>query len=387
VHSQKSDDTTPSVSPVSPEPDVNELLGYLDIEGWAQRDIPAQDKLLGDVLTTTSKMFLVGRTGLGKTLLGMGIAQGVASGMGFLHWRSSRAARVLYIDGEMAAADIKERAIGLLKRAGGTIPPNNLLIFARDTMEEFAKKFPALGEFAPLNSEEGQNFVVKLVGMVGRVDLVILDNVMSLVAGDQKDEVPWSQTLPLVAYLTTQRIGQVWLDHTGHNTDRQYGSSTKSWRFDVMGVMKAVEEKNKDGAPIVAFTLSFDKARSRNQHNWRDFETTLIRFNDDEWTSDPAGTAGRSGGKVSQSRRVFFDTLKEAIKEAPKGPGRTAIGAWEWYSIKRGLIDPAPEKEKGPERRRRLGKFRTAKHDLIGAKWIEEDNGYVTDLLTPPVAG
>jgi hypothetical protein len=53
---------------------------------------------------------------------------------------------------------------------------------------------------------------------------------MFLIAGDQKDEVPWSETLPLVDKLTRLKIGQVWLDHTDHNTDRQYGSSTKAWR-------------------------------------------------------------------------------------------------------------------------------------------------------------
>jgi hypothetical protein len=51
---------------------------------------------------------------------------------------------------------------------------------------------------------------------------------MSLVAGDHREEIPWNETLPLVGKLTARRIGQIWLDHTGHNTERQYGSSTKA---------------------------------------------------------------------------------------------------------------------------------------------------------------
>jgi putative DNA primase/helicase len=77
------------------------LRDYLAIEAWASRQIKEPDRLLGDLLTTTTRIFLVGRTGLGKTMLGFAIACGIASGEGFLHWRSVRPARVLYVDGEM----------------------------------------------------------------------------------------------------------------------------------------------------------------------------------------------------------------------------------------------------------------------------------------------
>ena len=86
----------------------------------------APDRLLGDLLTTTSRIFLVSRTGLGKTLLGFAIACGIASGLGFLHWRSDRRARVLYIDGEMPGELIKSRSIDALRRAGMPPPPGAL---------------------------------------------------------------------------------------------------------------------------------------------------------------------------------------------------------------------------------------------------------------------
>jgi AAA domain len=230
------------------------------------RDIPAPDRLLGDLLTTTSRMFLVGRTGLGKTMLGMGMACGMATGRGFLHWRRTRPARVLYIDGEMPAELVKARSIDVLRRAGIPPHPDNLLIFVRDTMEEFAARYPSLGQFAPLNSEEGQNFVHALIRAVGGVDVVIFDNVMSLVAGDQKGEVPWSETLPLVSALTAKRVGQVWLDHNGHSTDRQYGSATKAWRFDAVGLMKPLPDDQRNPREV-AFILSFERpARRADAH-------------------------------------------------------------------------------------------------------------------------
>ena len=218
-------DGAPEPPPAEAMPGLRE---HLAIEAWVERPMPPPDRLLGDLLTTTSRMFLVGRTGLGKTMLGFAIACGIASGQGFLHWRSGRPARVLYIDGEMPGELIKSRSIDALRRTAMPPPPGNLMIYSRDTEDEFAKQFPTLGKMLPLNTEAGHNFVLALIGALGGVDAVIFDNVMSLLAGDQKDEIPWTETLPLVGKLTARRIGQIWLDHTGHNTERQYGSSTKA---------------------------------------------------------------------------------------------------------------------------------------------------------------
>ncbi len=215
---------TPEQAPKDePKPETAaDLRAFLSIEAWAERDIPPPDRLLGDLVTSTTRAFLVGRTGLGKTMLGIALAVGISSGTGFLHWRSHRAGRVLYLDGEMPSELIRQRSIDALRRA--EMPPvsGNLVIYARDGEEDFAKRFPDLGRLPPLNTEAAATWLFTLIDALGGVDVVIFDNVMSLIAGDQKDEVPWSDTLSLVTALTARRIGQVWLDHTGHNTDRQY---------------------------------------------------------------------------------------------------------------------------------------------------------------------
>ena len=131
-----------------------------------------------------------------------------------MHWSCCRSARVLIIDGEMPADLIKERAKDALRRIGGDVPLGNLVVFAQDMAEAFGKRFPELGPMPPLNTKEGHLFVLNLIENLGGVEVVFFDNVMSLVAGDQKDEVPWTDTLPLVSALTSRRIGQVWLDHT-----------------------------------------------------------------------------------------------------------------------------------------------------------------------------
>ncbi len=276
------------------------LADALSVDTWAALDIPPDRRLLGAVITSASRMFLVGTTGLGKTLLAYGMAAGMATGHGFLGWRCDAPSRVLIIDGEMPSGLIKSRVADVLRRSG-PIPRGNLSIYSRDRAEEFARVFPRLGAMEPLNTDAGRAFVLDLVDAIGGCECVIFDNVMSLVAGDQKDEVPWSETLALVSALTTRGIAQVWLDHTGHNSTRQYGSSTKAWRFDAVGVMTPIEGESGIGSGV-AFKLSFEppgKARRRTPDNWQDFETTTIRLADDQWTCD-APTAAQSRPKEAK---------------------------------------------------------------------------------------
>jgi hypothetical protein len=364
---------------------AKDLVKLLSIQAWLERQIPEPDQLLGEVLTTAARMFLVGRTGLGKTLLGFAIACGMATGEGFLHWRCKKAVRVLLIDGEMPEGLIKARAIDAMRRVEKPPIPANLVIYSRYLEDEFSRICPDIGPMPPLNSEEGNEWVPALIDALGGVDVVIFDNVMSLITGDQKDEVSWSGVMPLVQELTRRNIAQLWLDHTGHNTDRQYGSSTKAWPFDSVGVMAPLKD-DQCVAREVAFTLSFDfpgKARRRTPDNWHDFETCIIRLKDDRWTSEPVNKDASKIGKVAPSREPYYDALLAAVaKSSDAGPGRTSLSTWTQECLHRGLIEPptAGGKETWQQRDARQKQFRTAKSDLITAKWIAVEDELVIDL-------
>jgi hypothetical protein len=333
-----------------------ELMCALDINAWATLDIPPEPKLLGDLITPSSRVFLVGRTGLGKTLLAHGMAGGMASGQGFLHWRAERPSRWLIIDGEMPTALLKARSIDVQRRLGVEIPPGQLLIYGLDRAEEFAHLFPGLGVLQPLNTEAGQQFVMKLANALS-VEGIMFDNVMSLIEGDQKDEVPWSQTLPLVSELSKAKIAQVYLDHTGHNSERQYGTATKGWRMDTIGIMTSVTEQGRE----VAFTLSFDypgKARRRVPENWHDFDPTIIRLQQDRWTSEKAE---RQDDKISPQGRLWYDALKNALCDS-QTPGRTTRTAWFACAVRADLVEAITEKDtqaKIEAKRARLRKYVT----------------------------
>lgn len=346
-----------------PKEQIPGLCEYLSIEAWTQRDIPPNDKLLGDLVTTTTRAFLVGSTGLGKTLVALGMACGMAAGTGFLHWPSGRAARVLYLDGEMPEELIKSRSIDALRRLGGIGTGGNLFICARDSEADLRQRFPTVPPFEPLNTPAGHDFVFELIGALGGVDAVVFDNVMSLITGDQKDEIPWSETTPLIQQLTSQRVGQIWVDHTGHNTDRQYGSSTKAWRFDAVGLMAALPKEEREKHEV-AFTLSFDhpgKARRRTPDNWRDFETRTIRLAGDEWISTTFGEVEpeREAVKLSPAARAFYGALTDALAVSST-PGRVTRDQWHAECARLGLLDPihpGDSRTKKEDSRKKLRKY------------------------------
>lgn len=112
------------------------------LSSWLTRDIPERDRLLGDVLCTTSRWLIFGETGVGKTLLAMDLLGAVAKGEGFLTWEGRKTARsVMYLDGELPAETFKERMELIAGRYG---PDLALYGYNRDVLPD--------GEMPPLNT-------------------------------------------------------------------------------------------------------------------------------------------------------------------------------------------------------------------------------------------
>ena len=152
------------------------------------------------------------------------------------------------------------------------------------------------------------------VAKILKVEGILFDNLMSLSPGNHAEPDTWLNTQPLVAMLSNAGIAQVWLDHAGWDGSRQFGTSTKAWRFDSAGIMKPLPEDQRQ-TNETAFTLSFEvpgKARRRTPENWRDFQPHTIRLADGQWSSEPAAATKKDslgkpgdGSKISPTPSPF----------------------------------------------------------------------------------
>lgn len=280
------------------------LAGFLSLRGWHTRRIEPPECLLGEIITRTTRMFLGGPTGKGKTHLGLALAAGMASGQGFAHWRAARAARVLYIDGEMPRDLVQERLRDLTRREPNAVMDHRLFALCAEDAEDLANRWPDLGQMQPLNTPAGRDFVLALVKKI-EPDCIIFDNRMSLLTGDMKEELPWTETMPLVQELTRKRIAQIWIDHTGHDASHIYGSKTKEWSFDAVALLEPVE----NAAADVCFRLRFTKARRRKPSNRADFEPVLLTLADDAWTTT------LDGGVPAKRARAMTPRLQGWLRD------------------------------------------------------------------------
>ena len=328
---------------------------------WLDRDLPEPERIMGEWLTTTTKVILTAPTGLGKTHFVMAMGIHAAAGIDFLHWRSHRKFRVLYFDGEMSRRLLAKRLKAAVKRL--SLNPHEIVFYALSHED--------IPNLQPLNSEAGREFILDFISKKGGVDLAIFDNIMALTIGDMRDSEAWQLTLPLVSELTKKETGQIWVHHTGHDTTRGYGDKTREWRIDTTIFLTGEKRPDTD----VSFTLKFEKARERTPETRRDFDDVTIALLNDEWTrSEPS----KKRKELSPKSRKFLDAFRNAVIGAKKYRVQTweAIKIDDWHAecVKLGLIDP---KKKPDSARAQISKYRL---ELIVANHIACNDDLVWEI-------
>jgi hypothetical protein len=295
-----------AATPQGPRTDENVLL----LSAWVKRDLPLRRFLLGNVICTTSRWLVYGETGVGKTLVAADIAAAIAAGDGFLNWEGSgEPARVMYLDGEMPAETFKERMEVIAKRYG---PDIAFYGYNRDVLGD--------GEMPPLNTPEGEKWLWREIEAV-KPDLIVFDSIMCLLAGSMSEEESWAPVKVLVRKISSRRIAQIWLHHTGHDTTKGFGTKTREWEMDtVVALTKPAED---DGS----ISMEFKKARLRTPENRQQFEPRSIRLEPDGWTSEGMAKAssGKRSSEVEQIAKAIlaaYDRLADAVEASTGFDGK-----------------------------------------------------------------
>jgi len=206
-------------------------------------DLPPRPAILAPLLQEASLNLLYGPRGLGKTYVAMAVAWAAASGTSFLGWQASRSHRVVYVDGEMAASDMKQRL------AAFGSPPESLEFILADLSGR--RRLPDLAEFA------GQETLWKACGKRWP-DVLVIDNLSSLAGYHSNDPDPWLKMQRFCLMLRRCGVAVV-IVHHANKQGGQRGTSQKEDVLDlVLALRRPADYAQSQGA---RFELHVEKAR------------------------------------------------------------------------------------------------------------------------------
>lgn len=338
----------------------------IDVDEWLTRPLPPPDFLLGELLSTTGRVGLAADTGLGKSMLGMGLAFAMAKAAPFLGWTPPRPSRWLVLDGEMPADLLQDRirtAAGWFGHQPGQARPSIL------SHEDVA-------EMPPLDTEDGFRWLMELIDRRGPFDGLIFDNIMSLASGDLREETTWRDLLPVAMELSRRKMAQFWLHHVGADKSRPYGGRFFWWRFDVLLMGEKVESAGAD----VSMRLRFEKARRRSPANREDFTDRIVELRDGQWSHHPDdGTELGPASARKPENAVAFKALQKALHatgfkpphhEQTAGVDRAVtLKQWRAYLDMVSPPEALPEDSKGRQREmdRRRKEFTRARDALVAS--------------------
>lgn len=240
--------------------------------------IKPRQQLCGPWLLERGFAMVFAPTGVGKSWFAMGVAASVASGGTFGHWEAPEPRHVLYIDGEMDAADIKTRFQAIINAAEGgdrELIAKNIYLYARHDQPEGDTSFPDFG------NEAHTEIILERIRSV-RPKLVVLDNLSTLATVDDDNAADaWDDFLKLLQKIRALGAAVLVVHHANKGGEQYRGSSKIPVMFDaIVRLQPDTSAHDVDGA---AFLLDFTKTRMLTEDAGKTFN---VAFADGEWRWD-----------------------------------------------------------------------------------------------------
>lgn len=226
---------------------INDII--IQARDFVILDIPPKESLLHPWLTELSITFISSWRGTGKTWLALSILDAVSKGKPFGPWAVKKSVPCLFLDAEMPAQDIQERAqeLGI----------DEVYIYS----DAFAN---SLGlSRANLTSETWRSAITSLLITRG-IKLWVLDNVSSVTPGfNELTKEQWGPINNWLLDLRFKGISTIILDHEGKTVPGPRGTSGKEDNIDNSITLKRpFDYSPEDGCK---FVLHFSKSRVRTQ--------------------------------------------------------------------------------------------------------------------------
>lgn len=235
----------------------------LEIGELLSRDFPPMESLLSPWLRKQHLVMVHAKRGVGKTHFALALAYAVAGGGRFLNWKAEKPRKVLYIDGEMPGAALKERLKRLVESAEEACePPEGFLRLITPDVQPLP--------LPDLSTREGQDAFAPLLG---DAELIVIDNLSTLArTGPENEGESW---LPVAEWaLERRREGRavLFIHHSGKN-GLQRGSSRREDLLDVViNLRHPTDYSPEHGAK---FLVKFEKSRGLYGEDVREIEVAL----------------------------------------------------------------------------------------------------------------
>ena len=217
--------------------------------------------VLDPIIPEKGLVLLYAMRGTGKTHVALGIAHAVATGGTFLNWRAPQPRRVLVVDGEMPVADLRSRLQAIAAGSSVAAAPGMLRVLAGDLMED------GIGNLADPEVQR------KLERCLDGVELVILDNLASLVVGaHENDADAWLSIQRWLLRLRRRGISVIVVHHAGKNGEQRGISNREDLLDTSISLRRPADYSPAEGA---RFEVHVAKGRALRGAPALPFEATL----------------------------------------------------------------------------------------------------------------
>lgn len=221
----------------------------VDAAALLARTFKPRVHLLSPWLTTQSLTMIYARRGIGKTHMALGVAYALASGGEFIGWKATQPVRVLYLDGEMPGADLKERLAKIITNSSLEAPAGYLQIMTPDVQP--------FGMLPNLYDRDGQRAID---AVIGDAQVIIVDNLSCLVRGGKENEgESWQPVAEWALRMRSAGRSVIFIHHAGKG-GQQRGTSKREDLLDtVISLRRPADYTPDQGA---RFEVHFEKARA-----------------------------------------------------------------------------------------------------------------------------
>lgn len=286
-------------------------------DGLAQIAVPPREPILGAWFKEGDLGFIYGARGLGKTWLAMLLGRRCAEGGSVAEWTVHKPRRVLYVDGEMALDNIKERDAALSDR-----PADGIFYLQHEAL------FHLTGQVLNLTNPVVQAALLETCKQC-ETEILLLDNLSCLFTGvKENDADAWELVLPWLLELRRNRIAVVFIAHAGRNGFMRGTSRREDAAFWIINLTEAqdagevqngaqfvarfVKNRNATEADCPPLEWHFVKAdgEARAKVSWKKLSTNqLFR----QWIEDGLTTATEIADEMGISNGQVSKLAKKAI--------------------------------------------------------------------------